>query len=239
MYRKSNPNQLSFEDFYLPFGGKLRRDKRWMILSKQTPWTEVESESIVHFSEENVGPRRNTPGWPLGHCSLKERPGATARGLVQQITENPYPPDDRPIKTPPRFMMRLHPGRHQTPHRQKARRAYLTVSKARQPGRKLMRRGVGRQPGDVKRNLQSISSMAREGLLTQLAPTQYRQVLIINALYRRQEEMHINKIHRISEDIARKGGFDYRALPLEGRKSGQMKIQHIGQKIHSISLSQI
>jgi len=55
MYRKSNPNQLSFEDFYLPFGGKLRRDKRWVILSKQIPWTEVKSESIVHFSEDDMG----------------------------------------------------------------------------------------------------------------------------------------------------------------------------------------
>jgi len=67
MYRKGKPNQFVFEDFHLPLGGKLRSDKRWGILSKQIPWAEVESESIVHFSEENVGPRRNPPGWPLGH----------------------------------------------------------------------------------------------------------------------------------------------------------------------------
>jgi len=37
LYRGSDPNELSFEDLYLPFGGKLRSDNRWVILSKQIP----------------------------------------------------------------------------------------------------------------------------------------------------------------------------------------------------------
>jgi len=37
MRRKSDPNQLSFEDVHLPFGRKLRRDNRGVILSKQIP----------------------------------------------------------------------------------------------------------------------------------------------------------------------------------------------------------
>ena len=32
MYRKDDTNQLKFEDFYLPFAGKLRSDNRWVIL---------------------------------------------------------------------------------------------------------------------------------------------------------------------------------------------------------------
>ena len=37
MYRKEDNNQLTFEDFYLPFGGKLRSDNRWVILSEHIP----------------------------------------------------------------------------------------------------------------------------------------------------------------------------------------------------------
>lgn len=38
MYQKDDTNQLKFEDFYLPFSGKLRSDNRWVILSKQILW---------------------------------------------------------------------------------------------------------------------------------------------------------------------------------------------------------
>ena len=67
MYRRSNPNQLSFEDFYLPFGGRLRRDNRWVILSKQIPWDEAEAEYIQHFSEDDMGSPAKSSRWPLGH----------------------------------------------------------------------------------------------------------------------------------------------------------------------------
>jgi len=37
---KNNEKQLKFEDFYLPFGGKLISDNRWVKLSKLIPWHE-------------------------------------------------------------------------------------------------------------------------------------------------------------------------------------------------------
>ena len=37
MYKKKNKQQLEFEDFYLPFGGKLRSDNRKWIASKLLP----------------------------------------------------------------------------------------------------------------------------------------------------------------------------------------------------------
>ncbi len=37
MYLKSHGNQLTFEDFVLPFDGTLRSDNRWVILAKQIP----------------------------------------------------------------------------------------------------------------------------------------------------------------------------------------------------------
>ena len=41
MYRH-NEKQIQFENFKLPFSGKLRSDNRWVKLSKQIPWQEIE-----------------------------------------------------------------------------------------------------------------------------------------------------------------------------------------------------
>ena len=90
MYRRRDPNQLCFENFHLPFGGKLRSDNRWVILSKQIPWTEVESEYIVHFSKENMGSPAKSSRMAFGALILKERLGVTDRELVEQITENHF-----------------------------------------------------------------------------------------------------------------------------------------------------
>ena len=57
MYRSAPPGQLSFENFYLPFGGKLSGENRWVKLAKLIPWDEVESEYAQQFS-----PNEGTPG---------------------------------------------------------------------------------------------------------------------------------------------------------------------------------
>ena len=293
MYRKSNPKQLSFEDFHLPFGGKLRSDNRWVILSKQIAWDKVEAEYIVHFSEDGMGSPAKSSRTAFGTLILKERLGVTDRELAEQISENPYLQyflglssyqDESPFhhsmlthfrkrfdqkslekineaialkakemeeaeeKTtdplkldddpPPKgklivdatcapadikyptdlnllnearektetiidrmYSCRKNPVKKPRTYRQKARKAYLRVSKARQPGRGKLRRGICKQLGYVKRNLQFIADMFQAGLLTELTSHQYRQVLIINELYRQQSEMYINKIHRISDRI--------------------------------------
>lgn len=91
MYRKTNLNQLKFEDFYLPFGGKLRSDNRWVILSKQIPWAEIEQEYTSNFSESsNAGCPPRSARIALGALIIKERLGLTDRETVQQISENPY-----------------------------------------------------------------------------------------------------------------------------------------------------
>ena len=64
MYRTNNPYQLEFEDFYLPFGGKLRSDNRWIILSKQIPWQEIEQQYSALFADSDTGKRTTTEvGW--------------------------------------------------------------------------------------------------------------------------------------------------------------------------------
>lgn len=294
MYRRDNPNQLAFEDFYLPFGGKLRSDNRWVILSKQIPWPAVEKEYIVHFSEDDLGSPAKMSRMAFGALIIKERLGITDREVVQQVRENPYlqyflglssyqdtapfhdsmlthfrkrfgqealalinetialkskeveearetpeatSPDEEG-EPPPKgklivdatctpadikyptdlnllnearekteaFIDRMHDFRvssNKKPrtYRQKARKAYLLVSKARAPGRAKMRKGIGQQLRYLKRNLSSISRMAEAGLLVHLKKKQYRQLLIITELYRQQKEMYKNRSHRIADRI--------------------------------------
>ncbi len=91
MYRKANQNQLKFEKFYMPFGGKLRSDNRWVILSKQIPWTQIEQEYSANFSESsNAGCSPKSARIALGALIIKERLDLTDRETVLQISENPY-----------------------------------------------------------------------------------------------------------------------------------------------------
>jgi len=90
MYRKDDTNQLQFEDFYLPFGGKLRSDNRWVILSKQIPWQQVEQEYSMNFSQSDTGNPAKSARIALGSLIIKERLGTTDRETVLQIAENPY-----------------------------------------------------------------------------------------------------------------------------------------------------
>jgi hypothetical protein len=43
MYRREHRHQLSFEDFFLPFGGKLSGDNRWIKLAELIPWDELDA----------------------------------------------------------------------------------------------------------------------------------------------------------------------------------------------------
>ncbi len=48
---RSKLNQPDFEDFILPFNGKLRSNNRWVILSKIIPWDEIERDFISGNNE--------------------------------------------------------------------------------------------------------------------------------------------------------------------------------------------
>jgi hypothetical protein len=90
MYRQDNPHQLMFEDFYLPFGGKLRSDNRWVVLSKQIPWQEIERAYESRFNGRDTGNVAKPARVALGALIIKERLGLTDRETVLQIQENPY-----------------------------------------------------------------------------------------------------------------------------------------------------
>lgn len=293
MYRKPHVNQLAFEDFVLPFGGKLRSDNRWVILAKQIPWSAVDAAYAQQFSQEDLGSPAKSSRLALGALILKERLGVTDRELVEQIAENPYlqyflglmayqaeapfhhsllttfrkrfsheslgtindaiaqliaiaqPTKEEPVEeqgaeepSPPKGQLlvdatcvpadmkyptdlhllndarekteeiidHLHAGRA-TPkkkprtYRQNARRAYLRVAKAKQPGRQKLRQSIGKQLRYLRRNLGTIAGMAQEGLLVALPPKRYRQLLVIQELYRQQLWMYTHRCHRIANRL--------------------------------------
>ncbi|MFC1637022.1 IS5 family transposase [Planctomycetota bacterium] len=90
MYRKDNPHQRMFEDFYLPFGGKLRSDNRWVILSRRIPWQKIELGYESNFNGSDTGNVAKSARVALGALIIKERLGLTDRETVLQIQENPY-----------------------------------------------------------------------------------------------------------------------------------------------------
>lgn len=42
MYYRKDEDQLSIEEFFMPFGGKLSRDNRWVCLAGTMPWKQID-----------------------------------------------------------------------------------------------------------------------------------------------------------------------------------------------------
>ncbi len=55
MYRTKDVRQLEIENFYLPFGGHLNPNNRWVELSQLIPWEEFEEKYAEHFAEQQLG----------------------------------------------------------------------------------------------------------------------------------------------------------------------------------------
>lgn len=89
MYRH-NQRQLEFEDFALPFGGKLHSDNQWVMLAKFIPWEEFEPSYAKAASKSSLGPPAKSVRVALGALIIKERLGTSDEETVEQIRENPY-----------------------------------------------------------------------------------------------------------------------------------------------------
>ena len=86
MYRQSSPGQLSFQDFYLPFGGKLSPDNRWVKLAEMIPWEEFESTYARQFSEDMGAPAKGFR-MALGALIIKEKLGISDRENIADTRE--------------------------------------------------------------------------------------------------------------------------------------------------------
>jgi transposase, IS5 family len=89
MYRSTEPRQLEFPDFYLPFSGHLDPDNRWIALARLVPWELAEQiyhQELCEDFGQPIVPARTA----LGALLIKERLGLTDRETVAAIQENPY-----------------------------------------------------------------------------------------------------------------------------------------------------
>jgi hypothetical protein len=58
MYVFQHTGQLSIEEFYSPFGGKLDPNNRWVLLHKLIPWIQLESHYAPQFSAKTGAPAK-------------------------------------------------------------------------------------------------------------------------------------------------------------------------------------
>jgi transposase, IS5 family len=87
---KNQYNQLEFEDFALPFSGKLRSDNRWIKMAKFIPWEELEPHYTKSLSGSKMGSPALSARIAIGSLIIKERLGTTDEETVEQIRENPF-----------------------------------------------------------------------------------------------------------------------------------------------------
>ncbi len=90
LYRREHRHQLSLAAFFLPFGGQLLGDNRWIKLAEPIPWNELEDDYATHFCKGFGAPVKSFC-MALGALIIKARLGLTDEELVEQIKENPYP----------------------------------------------------------------------------------------------------------------------------------------------------
>ncbi|WP_029420173.1 IS5 family transposase [Alicyclobacillus macrosporangiidus] len=306
MYRPTERQMLLPDDFFLPFGGKLNKENRWVKLAQMIPWWKVEEHYGERFKSWTKGQQAYSVRVALGALIIQERLGLSDRETVCQITENPYlqyfiglprfqeePPFHPSLMT--HFRKRLgpdvlsqvnewivmeqaerdddaddrddagpgHPGvnaaskprtkaqttanqgkllldatcapadisyptdlsllneareklekmidvlhavrergkRKPRTYREKARRAYLAVAKQRRVSPRTLRKAIGKQLRFVARDLRIIGKLKEEVGLGALSARQYRQLLVIQELYRQQEEMYRRKTRRIEDRI--------------------------------------
>lgn len=87
---KHNLKQMEFENFNLPFDGKLRRDNRWVKLAKFISWQDFEVAYAKKLSGSGLGPPAKSVRIALGALIIKEKLGTSDEETVEQIRENPY-----------------------------------------------------------------------------------------------------------------------------------------------------
>lgn len=90
MYKLENEKQIEITDFYLPFGGKLKEENRWVIMSKKVPWKDIEKDYAKFFSDSQLGAPAKSVRIALGALIIKERLQISDREVVEQIKESPY-----------------------------------------------------------------------------------------------------------------------------------------------------
>jgi IS5 family transposase len=308
MYNHSERQILLPDEFFLPFGGRLNPDNRWVIMANLIPWWKAEEQYKQSLKDLTQGKQAFSVRMALGALIIKEHLGTSDRETVAHITENPYMQyflglpeftekapfdpssmtyfrkrisreminqvnewlveeqrastkkdndnrdDDNPGNGSPsapsnQNQMNKSPRTHQgklmidatcapadityptdlkllndarekletmidvlhepfrrkqkkpRTYRQKARKAYLSIAKQKSPKRKKVRKAIRKQLNFVERDLKHLEKLACQGGLERLSQRQYRDLLVIQELYRQQRVMFESKTHRIEDRI--------------------------------------
>jgi len=90
MYKEESRKQQKLDDFYLPFGGHLDEENRWVILSKKVPWEEIEKDYKEKLANTEMGAPAKPLRMALGALIIKEKLQISDREVVEQIRETPY-----------------------------------------------------------------------------------------------------------------------------------------------------
>ena len=90
MSRMTEQPPILPDDVFLPFGGKLNKNNRWVKWASRIPWWKVEHVYAQRFEKKIRGRQAVPVRMALGALIIQERLGTSDRETVQQITENPY-----------------------------------------------------------------------------------------------------------------------------------------------------
>jgi len=91
MYQKPDRDQLSLDEFVLPFGGRLSSGNRWVKIAGQIPWEMIEDHYAESFRNEKPDGRKPVPARvAFGAIYIKEHENLTDERTVENIAENPY-----------------------------------------------------------------------------------------------------------------------------------------------------
>src|SRR5690625_4304308 len=90
MYEHNERQLIMPDEFFLPFGGKLNPDNRWVKLAQLIPWKKAEDVYIRTLKNPTQGNKVFSVRKALGSLIIKERMNWSDEETVAQITENPY-----------------------------------------------------------------------------------------------------------------------------------------------------
>ncbi len=89
IYKNISRQIFLSDDFFLPFGGKLNSENRWVKLAQIIPWWEFEKRYSKCFKATNRGGKALPVRVALGTLIIQAKMNLTDPEVVEQIMENP------------------------------------------------------------------------------------------------------------------------------------------------------
>lgn len=90
MYIRKTSQLTISDDFFLPFGGKLNKNNRWIKLEVIIPWHEFEEKYASNFKPTNKGEQALSVRVALGALIIKTKMKLTDAEVPEMVMENPY-----------------------------------------------------------------------------------------------------------------------------------------------------